>query len=84
MFARHAAVASADVRQQARLHEALASRDLIGQARGILMERWKLTPEQAFLMLAQVSSETNTKLHAVAEQLVRSGMLDDRDVRGGN
>lgn len=82
LFAAHAAVAFADAQQMEQLKAALASRDVIGQAKGILMERLKVTPDQAFLLLSKVSQETNTKLHDLAEQLVRSGTLEQRDVRG--
>lgn len=49
---------------------AVQSRDVIGQAKGILMERYGLTGDQAFEVLASVSSNTNTKLHQVAVDLV--------------
>jgi AmiR/NasT family two-component response regulator len=55
---------------------ALVNRDLIGQAKGILMERFKITADQAFDVLAKVSQDTNRKLYAVAEDLTRTGMLD--------
>lgn len=82
LFAAHSAVAFADLQMREQLHDALATRDLIGQAKGVLIERLKITPEKAFLLLAQVSQETNTKLVTVAEQLVHSGVLDQRDVPG--
>jgi AmiR/NasT family two-component response regulator len=49
---------------------ALASRDLIGQAKGILMHRENLTGLQAFNTLAHASKETNIKLVDVARWLV--------------
>ncbi|BBE23485.1 hypothetical protein MN0502_23680 [Arthrobacter sp. MN05-02] len=57
------------------LTHALQNRDLIGQAKGILMERYGLTSEQAFELLAVTSSTTNTKLHRVAVELVTTGRL---------
>lgn len=39
------------------------------------MERHKLTADRAFALLVQVSQHRNTKLHDVAEALVRSGDL---------
>jgi AmiR/NasT family two-component response regulator len=51
----------------------LVNRDVIGQAKGILMERFKITAEQAFAVLAKVSQDTNRKLSAVAEDLARTG-----------
>lgn len=73
LVASHAAVAFAESRRAVQLREALANRDTIGQAKGILMERYKITGQQAFLLLSRASSNTNTKLHAVAENLVSSG-----------
>ena len=75
LVAAHAAVAFAESREVTQLNEAIASRDLIGQAKGILMERYKITGNQAFSMLSEISSRTNTKLIAVAEHLVASGEL---------
>lgn len=75
LVAAHAAVAFADARQIENLHEALATRDLIGQAKGILMERFKIPAQQAFLILATASSRSNLKLREVAEQLVSTGSL---------
>ncbi len=75
LFASHAAVAYAGVRKEAQLAQALGSRDLIGQAKGILMERYKISPERAFLVLARVSQESNRKLHDVATELARHGTV---------
>src|SRR5829696_9346281 len=71
LFASHAAVAYAGVRKEAQLAKAVASRDLIGQAKGILMERYKISPERAFLVLTGISQATNRKLHDIAAELVR-------------
>jgi GAF domain-containing protein len=57
------------------LQIALASRAVIDQGKGILMERHKLSAEQAFDVLARISSLTNTKLREVADHLVRTGEL---------
>ncbi len=54
---------------------ALGSRDMIGHAKGILMERYKITAEMAFALLAKASQDTNRKLHEVAENLARTGTL---------
>ena len=48
------------------LHKALLTRDVIGQAKGILMERLKSTPEDAFDVLRHASRRLNEKLHSVA------------------
>jgi hypothetical protein len=60
------------------LQAALDSRAVIDQAKGILMERYKLTADQAFQALARVSMESNTKVRDVAEHLVRTGELRPR------
>jgi hypothetical protein len=57
------------------LMTALDSRGVIDQAKGILMERFKLTPDQAFQAIARVSMETNTKVREVAERFVATGEL---------
>jgi AmiR/NasT family two-component response regulator len=46
---------------------------VIDQAKGVLIERHKLTADQAFQMLAQASMKTNTKLRDVTEHLVHTG-----------
>jgi hypothetical protein len=57
------------------LEAALDSRAVIDQAKGILMERFKLTADQAFQALTRVSMETNTKVREVAERFVQTGQL---------
>lgn len=73
LVAAHAAVAFADSQKINQLGEALVARQLIGQAEGILMERYKLTAEQAFLLLSRASSRSNIKLRDIAEHLTSSG-----------
>ncbi|MGY5885827.1 ANTAR domain-containing protein [Modestobacter lacusdianchii] len=75
VFASHAAIALAGAQQEQRLRTALDSRELIGQAQGILMERHKLTGAQAFTALTRVSSHTNRKLVEIAEELVSTGEM---------
>jgi GAF domain-containing protein len=60
------------------LAAALDSRGVIDQAKGILMERFKLTADQAFHALVQVSMESNLKVREVAERFVRTGELRPR------
>ena len=75
LVAAHAAVAFADSQKISQLNEALISRQLIGQAEGILMERYKINAQQAFLVLTRASSSSNSKLRDVAELLTRSGEI---------
>jgi GAF domain-containing protein len=60
------------------LETALDSRAVIDQAKGILMERFKLTADQAFQALTRVSMESNIKVREVAERMVESGELRPR------
>jgi len=57
------------------LQIALESRAVIDQAKGILIERHKLTADQAFQLLAEASMSANRKVRDVADQLVRTGEL---------
>ncbi|MFC8190990.1 GAF and ANTAR domain-containing protein [Cellulomonas sp. NPDC057328] len=75
LFASHAAIAIADTEELAHVRTALASRDVIGQAMGILMERHKLTGDRAFAVLTRVSQDTNRRLRDVADELVATGQL---------
>lgn len=75
LLAVHAAIAMASAQQQEQLVQAITTRDLIGQAKGILMERHKITAEQAFTLLIRASQLANTKLRDVAEHLTTTGEL---------
>jgi transcriptional regulator with GAF, ATPase, and Fis domain len=77
LFATHAAVAMSEAQQREHLSRAMAVRDLIGQAKGILIERHRLTGDQAFTLLVRASQRTNTKLVEVARYLVDTGELAD-------
>jgi DNA-directed RNA polymerase specialized sigma24 family protein len=55
------------------LNQALATREIIGQAQGILMERERITADQAFDILRRASQHLNIKLREVAQDLVDTG-----------
>jgi len=81
-FAPYAAVAAGNLYayQSARdmaenLQAALEFRAVIDQAKGILIERYKLTADQAFQLLVRASMTTNRKLRDIADHLVRTGEL---------
>jgi GAF domain-containing protein len=81
-FASYAGVVAGNLRayQSARdeadnLQVALESRAVIDQAKGILMERLKLTADAAFQLLARTSMHTNTRVYDIADHLVRTGEL---------
>ena len=71
----------AQAQQQEHLNKAMLARDVIGQAKGILMERHKLTADQAFAVLTRASQDTNTKLIEVARALSHTGRLIRSDHR---
>ncbi|AWK74791.1 hypothetical protein CBI38_27775 [Rhodococcus oxybenzonivorans] len=73
VLAAHAALALMAARTKEQLQSALVSRDVIGQAKGMIMERFNVDAIRAFEMLTHLSQETNTRLHAVAEQIVERG-----------
>ena len=75
LFASHASIAFAGAQKLARVQVRGASRLVIGQAEGILMERHKVTSHVAFGMLVRASQARNTKLDAIAEQLALEGHL---------
>ena len=79
VFAAHATIALAGAVSLRRLSTALDTRDVIGQAKGILMERYRITPDAAFALLARVSQDTNIKLRDVADALCRTGGLPVAD-----
>jgi GAF domain-containing protein len=59
----------------ANLRAAMVSRGVIEQAKGILIERYKVTEDQAFAILSRASQNANIKLREVADHLVRTGAL---------
>lgn len=75
IFARHAALALSRSLDEARLNLALDSRKLIGQAQGMLMERYNLDESQAFEVLRRYSQDHNLKLRLVAEHLIATRQL---------
>jgi GAF domain-containing protein len=77
VFASHAAVALNAAITEAGLEQAVRSRDLIGLARGILMERHQVGADEAFQMLRRTSIERNITIRTLAEQVTESGELPD-------
>jgi hypothetical protein len=57
------------------LQVALESRAVIDQAKGVLIERYELTPDQAFQLLVQASMNANRKVRDIADELVHTGEL---------
>jgi transcriptional regulator with GAF, ATPase, and Fis domain len=66
------AVAVAETQQSDSLRIAALNRTIIGQAQGILMERYKIDAEEAFNVMRRVSQDNNIKVIRVADELVRT------------
>ncbi len=81
IFASHAAMALDVARREdahqvrgANLQAALVSRDIIGQAQGILMERELIAADRAFDLLRTSSQNLNVRLRDIAQKLVDTGL----------
>lgn len=72
IFATHVALAWSMMRRQDQFRSALASRDTIGQAKGVIMERFNLDAIEAFELLTRLSQQSNTKLIEIAKALIDS------------
>ena len=87
IFAAHTTTALAATEGRRQLSAAISSRDIIGQAKGILMERYRIDADAAFAVLIRTSQNTNIKLHDVAAELCESGTMamltPPHAVRGG-
>ncbi|NEA31729.1 GAF and ANTAR domain-containing protein [Streptomyces sp. SID13031] len=75
ILARHASVAVASARHEETMAQAVDARKLVGQAMGILMERFDVDDDRAFAILKRYSQDTNTKLRDVAQQLIDTRKL---------
>ncbi|MDT5228866.1 MAG: hypothetical protein QOH94_2659, partial [Mycobacterium sp.] len=73
MLATHAAITLIAQHRDTQFQSALASRDAIGQAKGMIMERFDVDAVRAFELLKKLSQSSNTRLVAVAEELVARG-----------
>ncbi|HXA32370.1 MAG TPA: GAF and ANTAR domain-containing protein, partial [Acidimicrobiales bacterium] len=70
VFAAHAAVAWSTARVIDNLRKGLQTRELIGEAVGILMARQDLSETEAFDVLKRASQRLNVKLRLIAEGVV--------------
>ena len=64
-------------RRTANFQAALATREMIGQAQGILMERERITAAEAFDILRRASQHLNVKLRDIAQNVVDTGERPD-------
>jgi GAF domain-containing protein len=70
MFATHAALVWNMARRDQQFRTALVSRDIIGQAKGMLMERFHIDAAEAFKLLARLSQESNTRVAELSHHVV--------------
>jgi GAF domain-containing protein len=70
LFATHAALALGRARERETLNEALHTRKVIGQAIGMIMERYQMNEDRAFAFLVRASSHANVKLRDIAREIV--------------
>lgn len=75
LFARQGALALGYARSEQGLREALETRTVIGQAQGLLMERFEIDADRAFATLRRFSQHHNLKLKALCHQLVETRAL---------
>ncbi len=76
IFAAHSSVAWNSARRDEQFKRALASRDTIGQAKGMIMERYGVDAVQAFEVLRKLSQDGNVPLVQVAGELVTKASSD--------
>ncbi|MET0702688.1 MAG: GAF and ANTAR domain-containing protein [Mycobacterium sp.] len=70
LLATLAAVALMTSDRRREFETALASRDIIGQAKGILMNHYKIDAPRAFDMLSKLSQNSNTPVRIIAKQII--------------
>jgi transcriptional regulator with GAF, ATPase, and Fis domain len=73
MLATHAATALIANDRELQFQSALASRDVIGQAKGMIMARFDVDAVRAFELLTKLSQDSNTRVAVVAEEIVSRG-----------
>jgi hypothetical protein len=73
LFTHQSAVALRYAQEVESLQDAIATRQLIGQAVGIAMERYEFSDEQAFAFLTRLSAYTSSSLRDVAQAIVDAG-----------
>lgn len=69
------------IRREKQFRSALLSRDDIGQAKGIIMERIGIDAHAAFELLRKLSQESNVKLVEIAEKLIKSTLSEHSEKR---
>ncbi len=78
VFATHAAVALAGAQHDEQMQKALQTRDVIGQAKGILMAQQDVSADEAFDILRRASQRMNIKLRELAERVASRTPPDEQ------
>jgi hypothetical protein len=83
LFAGHAAAALGHDRERGGLTEALRTRELVGQATGIVADRYEMSQERAFAFLVRAASQSNMLLRELAQELIdrRNGVASTPHLR---
>lgn len=79
VFASHASVALKAAMTEAGYAAAISTRDVIGQAKGIIMERHDVTPDAAFARLRELSQHANRPVRDIAADIAATGELPPFD-----
>lgn len=82
LFAKHAEIALGRARFEHQLRESVSSRQMIGTAVGILMERYRISEDRAFNFLVRTSTTSNIKLRSIAAELVTTSSESYREADG--
>ncbi|QCQ91402.1 ANTAR domain-containing protein [Rhodococcus sp. SGAir0479] len=72
-LATHAAIAVIAAQREEQFRQALSTRDTIGQAKGMLMEKFSVDADRAFELLRKLSQERNVPLYEIARKLTEAG-----------
>lgn len=75
IYATHASIALSAERREEQLRRAMDARHVIGQAQGILMERFDIDADRAFEVLHRYSNDRNVKLRAIAQHVIDNRAL---------
>jgi transcriptional regulator with GAF, ATPase, and Fis domain len=75
ILAAHASAVIGTVLKESQLPIALEQRTVLGQATGILIERYRLDAESAFAVMQRISHDRDIKLYRLAQHLVSTGEL---------
>jgi hypothetical protein len=77
IFAAHSSVAWNSARRDEQFKRALSSRDTIGQAKGMIMERYGVDAVRAFDLLRKLSQDSNVPLIKVATELISTAQASN-------